>query len=609
MIGRATGATGAAGAVLAVAAVLLVAACTGSANQTPPTADPTRYPFHAPTDPAQQLVVYPTADSRTASPETQISFRNSPIGGIGEVTVVGTKSGAHSGRLSADSDGDGASFYPTTPFTPGETVTVTAGRSILGGAGDSYHFVVSRPLVEPIKYPDEDKDASVVQHFVSAPKIRPPKLTVDLGSLNPSDGDVFLAPKGGPGQDGPEIVDPKMHVLWFLPLHHGLRAYNFRKQTYLGQPVLTWWQGLVTPFGHGHGEGMIYNSSYQPIATVHAGNGYDEDIHEFTITQDNTALITIYEPVHWNETSAGGPQDGIVYDSIFQEIDIPTGNVLDEWHSLDHVPLNDSFKPQTGKKGYDYFHINTLEKDAAGDILVSARTTHTVYNIDPATGDPLWQLGGKHSTFTGAGTVFKSQHDTTWLGPNLIGIFDNGLDFGDNSEKQSRGMIVRLNLSTHTAELVHQYIDPNVPLATSQGSVQLLPSGNVFIGWGSQRYLSQFSYDGKLTFEASLPDHDASYRSYRFAWTGDPLTTPSAVLTGSGSSTAVHVSWNGSTDVASWRVLGGAVAASLAPITTASRAGFETKISLSKSVPFVQVQALDTSGSVIATSAVVKSRS
>jgi Arylsulfotransferase (ASST) len=599
MIGRTTA------GVVAMVAVLTVAACTGSGNQDPPKSghQPTQiinYPSVG-----TQLVVYPTAGSRAASPETQISFRNTTPDSIGSVTVVGSKSGTHSGRMSPDSDGDGASFYPTTPFKPGEKVTVTAGKAILDGNGDSYTFRVSRPLVEPTKYPDETNDSSVVQHFVSAPNLRPPDITVNKGALDPNGGDVFLAPKGGPGQDGPMIVDPSTKLLWFLPLRDGQRAYNFREQMYENQPVLTWWQGLVTPFGHGHGEGVIYNTNYQKIATVKAGNGYFEDIHEFTITPQNTALITIYEPVHWNETSIGGPKNGVVFDSIFEEIDIPTGNVLDEWHSLDHVPLNASYKPQVGKKAYDYIHINTLVMNSAGDILVSGRTTHTVYNIFPPTGKPIWELGGKHSSFTGPGSVFKSQHDATWLGPNLLGIFDNGLDFGNRSEKRSRAMIVRLNLTTKHAYLVHAYTDRDIPLATSQGDVELLPSGNVFVGWGSQRYLTQFTASGQLMFQASLPPHDSSYRTYRFAWSGQPLTQPSVVVVGRSSGATVHVSWNGATAVANWRMLAGDSSSGLVALNTVPRAGFDTAIALDYPEKYVQVQALSSAGTVLGTSAIM----
>ena len=49
------------------------------------------------------------------------------------------------------------------------------------------------------------------------------------------------------------------------------------------------------------------------------------------------------------------------------------------------------------------------------------------------------------------------------------------------------------------------------------------------------------------------------YRAFRFPWSGRPLSPPAvlASLNNTGEETIVHASWNGATDVASWRVLAG----------------------------------------------------
>ncbi len=75
------------------------------------------------------------------------------------------------------------------------------------------------------------------------------------------------------------------------------------------------------------------------MARVRAGNGYDGDHHEFLITPEDTALFTIYHKVPMDLSSVGGPKEGTVLDGIVQEVDIETGEVLFEWHSLDHVGL------------------------------------------------------------------------------------------------------------------------------------------------------------------------------------------------------------------------------------------------------------------------------
>ena len=73
---------------------------------------------------------------------------------------------------------------------------------------------------------------------------------------------------------------------------------------------------------------------------MHAGNGYLADLHEFHITPQGTALLTVFDPIDCNLSSVGGPSGGAVTDSSFQEIDLKTGLVRREWNSLDHVGLS-----------------------------------------------------------------------------------------------------------------------------------------------------------------------------------------------------------------------------------------------------------------------------
>jgi hypothetical protein len=86
-------------------------------------------------------------------------------------------------------------------------------------------------------------------------------------------GDIFIAPEGGYA-NGPEILTTTGQVVWFDPLPNSEAATDFRTQTYLGQPVLTWFQS-----GSSGGTDEVYNDRYQPIATVRAANGYMTNFH------------------------------------------------------------------------------------------------------------------------------------------------------------------------------------------------------------------------------------------------------------------------------------------------------------------------------------------
>jgi hypothetical protein len=201
-----------------------------------------------------------------------------------------------------------------------------------------------------------------------------------------------------------------------------------REQIYRGNPVLTWWQGDVNG-GVGQGEDSIYDSSYRSLATVRASNGLRADLQEFQITPQNTALITAYYPVFWDASPVKGSRRQIVLDSVVQEIDIPTGLALFQWDSLDHVPLTDSFgpRPKRPRTPYDTFHINSVQQDTGGNIVISAPNTWAVYKVSHQTGAIIWRLGGKHSSVKmGRSTVFAFQHDARIRPGGQITIFDDG---------------------------------------------------------------------------------------------------------------------------------------------------------------------------------------
>jgi hypothetical protein len=587
--------------------VVAVVGCTASSHGAEPDATPTHELTVAPRQ-SGSVAIYPLAGTRTAMPATQISLRGVAAGQIGKVTVTGSVSGRHAGTMKPDSDGQGASFYPTTRFTPGEQVTVSTALHLIGGSGTNngtIHFTVCRPISEPLDGPTEKSNPDEVQHFISAPDLQPPKYTVQKNELASDAGRIFLTPKNGSGGDGPMITTPSGRLIWFQPLSGGRRAYVLRVQSYRGKPVLTWWQGLGTHDGHGGGTDYIYDTSYHRVASVHAGNGLLADMHDFTISPNDTALITSYKAMHWNLTSIGGPRDGQVVDSIFQEIDIPTGNVLAEWHALDHVPVANTVATYSSAQPFDYFHINAVTSNGAGQVLVSGRSVSAVFDVDEASGKIIWQLGGTHGDdFTGSGTVFQVQHDARWLTPTELILFDNNHS-GDAATRHSKAKIIKLSLSTHTATLVHSYTDPVIPWANTQGGAQLLANGHVFVGWGSQPYVSEFTAGGTVIYRARLSGANSSFQAFRSSWTATPTTSPVAAATRASGATTVYASWNGATSVASWRVLGGADPTALQSLVTHKIGGFETAIAVPGSPAYVQVQALSSTGAVLGTSVTV----
>jgi len=437
-------------------------------------------------------------------------------------------------------------------------------------------------------------------------QLQPPQVTVLKNGHHLADGLIFIGPKPAPGatapsgQTGPEIIDNQGRPVWFNPIAAPDTATDVRVQQYHGQPVLTYAVGRSTG-GPGHSEGydVILNRHYQQIATVEAGNGLAADQHEFDLTPQGTALITIYHQVPYDLSSVGGPSNGSVLDGVVQEIDVATGKVLFEWHSLDHVPLSDSYQPAPTDPStpYDYFHINSVNLDNDGNLLISARHTSTVYKVDRKTGDVIWRLGGKESDFQlGPGVQFAWQHNALPEGPNTIRIFDNESN-GTPVLPASRVIRVHLDLQAKTATLVSSIQHPDGLSAGSQGNAQLLPGGHTFVGWGQLGRFSEFDSSGNLLWDGALPAGYDSYRAYRSPWVGLPDTDPTAgAERSSGNHVTVDAIWNGATEVDRWVVLAGSHRSGLHPVGSARWNGLDTTIDAHTHSPYVEVIALDDRG-------------
>jgi hypothetical protein len=543
--------------------------------------------------------VFPSPSTSWALPQTQITFRGIPASQIGQVTVVGSSSGAHSGTIEADSDGDGGSFIPNSPFAPGETVTVTTGLNVIGGSGGSFHFGVATPFgtINPMKLPMVPAGSNGVQHFHSQPNLDPASVTINSHSSAAYGGDIFLTPQYGPDQNGPMILDPSGHLIWFDPLGANQLATDFRVQQLGNQPVLTWWQGF-TNNGSGRGEGVIANSAYQQIATVQAGNGIQGmDLHEFLVTPQGDAWIVGVSPVHY-----GGLTKPLM-DAVVQEIDIKTGLVLFEWHALDHVPISESyFNTKTPGFVYDPYHLNSISLDNDGNLIISMRNTWAFYKVDAQTGAIMWTLGSNQNQFKrGAGTQVAFQHDVLVQPDGTFTLFDDG--GGPPTVHHARGLRLAVNETTKAVSVIQQYAHSPALNTNFEGNVQMLPNGDAFVGWGQQPYFTEFNSAGKQIFDARFTSNTSSYRAYRFNWAGQPNTAPDiAAASNNDTTTEVWASWNGATTVSSWRVLAGPSPGSLSTFATVAKNGFETAISASTGMPDFAVQAIGSNGQVLGTS-------
>lgn len=557
------------------------------------------------------VAVSPLAGTGDASPASQISFLGRRGTKVADVRVVGSRSGVHAGALRAYSTGTGDSFLPRRPFLAGERVTVRA-RAGIGAAMQTVRttFAIgTTAAVSQREFPIEPGDPRAVQHYRSEPGLTPSTVTITTPAQpGATPGYLFLAPYQGSGAPGPMIADQSGGLVWFHRLAAGLQATNFRVQTYERKPVLTWWQGRIIEAGFGEGEDVLFDSAYRPVAKIRAGNGYQADLHELRLTPEGTAWIDVFAPIRMNLSAVHGVAAGVITDSVVQEIDIKTGLVMWEWHALGHIPVAESNNPPSRSSyPWDYVHINSVEPGPAGDVLLSARNTWALYDVDIRTGAIRWRLGGRRSSFRVEPRArFYWQHDAQFQPGGLISVFDNGSD--PPEERESRGLLLRPDAARRTVSLIKQFANPTKTLLSeSQGNALALPDGNWLLGYGRLPNVTEFDASGRVVLDATLGKDVQDFDAFLSPWSGRPSTAPTlAVRPAATGALAVAASWNGATEVTSWRVIAGPAPSRLTPVADATKTGFETTIVARTPGPFVAVEALDETGAVLGTSVTVR---
>jgi EmrB/QacA subfamily drug resistance transporter len=450
--------------------------------------------------------------------------------------------------------------------------------------------------------------------FVTAPSLHPPEIRrtqrAPSGQLAP--GYIFttnfydLNEPPIVGQSGPLILDRQLQPVWFQPVSEKLVAANLSLQQYEGKPALAWWQGAVTNTGATEsGEYVVVDQHYRKVASLKAKDGWVLTLHEFAISGDDV-WVTANKNIPMNLSRYGGAYNGALIDSAVQEYNLKTGKLLRTWDAFDHIPLHESQASlPTNGFPWDAYHVNSIELTGNGALLVSMRDTWAAYLVDIDTGKIEWTLGGRNSSFKfGRGAGFQWQHDVQLQPDSTVSLYDDhccqltGGGTYVNPTAPSRGLVLKLDQQTRRATLAAQYTRGADFDAAYMGNAQPLPNGDVFVGWGSEPYFSEHSRSGRLLFEGELPGPNLTYRATLAQWLGLPLSPPVGVARRADGQTTVYASWNGATELASWRVLAGPSAGRLTVVATHAKSGFETAIGVQSYKSF-NVQALSADGRVI----------
>ncbi|KAK3055205.1 hypothetical protein LTR09_003758 [Extremus antarcticus] len=479
--------------------------------------------------------------------------------------------------------------------------------------------------------PDHNQD---FYRFVTRPDIDAPRWNIQKHNESAiAPGYWFLAPYQDPRQKergggwvGPHIYDGNGELIWSgVPMLNGFDAFDFKVSNYKGQDMLS----MI----YRHENGILINSQYEleEELDVQDEHGGRLNMHDFSLAENGTTALmlkTFTRSAEQAELDAADMEyECRVHYYGFEEHDIATGEVLFDWRSQGIVGLEETVFAHRPKLachrdgGLDYIHANALDKFPDGDYLLSARHCNALFKISAKDGSIVWRFGGKKSDFKWNGH-FSGQHHARVRGQNsthtMISFLDNAyVPSAEHvySNDMSRGFLIALRTDQEhmTAETIAQYDHPDGGYAPGRGSYQTLPNGNTYVGWTSYSLFSEYDADGNLILEANLRPELKSYRSYKFPWVGHPAELPSArsvaVSTDRNSTvtTSVHVSWNGATEVATWKVYHTKADGSSEKLLASSpRQGFETALTFPGYAKHVVVEAYDSQGKALGKSDVVK---
>ncbi len=354
---------------------------------------------------------------------------------------------------------------------------------------------------------------------------------------NPTKGQILIAPQERTNNSHGTfliILDERGDVYKYKRIPSG--AHDFKIQT----------NGLITYAldveQGGVGQQSVFYitdttltiiDSVKAVGTDSLGNKLIADGHEFIILPNGNYVFTIKVPQIADMTKYGGKDSAKVVHGMIQELDI-NKNVIWQWRSWDHIPIDDTNNPLTGNL-VRLNHFNTLDYTMNGNFIMGNRTNSEAIKINGKTGDIIWRLGGRDNQFTFIGDNdnnspnYFSPHDIRMLPNGNITLFDNG---NNHNPWFSRAVEYQIDTVNKIATQIWEYRHEPEDIANrNQGSVQRLANGNTLISWGGRAQdstsadITEVAPDGTMTFELTLPPNSATYRALKYPWN---INKPSA---------------------------------------------------------------------------------
>ena len=451
---------------------------------------------------------------------------------LDEAIQVQGDEGDYSGRAKIASDQHTLIFKPDRPFMAGETVHVSIDPQFRSGhaveslnysfqvapvesPGPVYNEDIKEVLAKPTVSASVVGTATVMSNGVSVPSDYPHvEITVND---NPDEGLVFINNVGG--QDFNAMLEHDGSPYWYHRYPDERRDMKVQKN------------GLVTMLvrkGYPFGQGFIaMDNQFSVVDSFHAVAGCATDEHGLQVLENGHYLLFGLRTltIDMSKIVNGGKKNAKVQETGIQEF-TPDGDLIFHWRAWDNFDPIDmiGFSPddQPTDNSFRFPHMNSVDIDDDGHIILSSKRLSEVTKIDRQTGEIIWRLGGANNEFTFVNDPldgFYNQHSVRVLGNGHYTIFDNGCL---HNPQVTRALEYEIDTDNMTATLVWSFVETPPTYAFHMGNVQRLPNGNTFINWAVQNLPKAMEVrpDGSKAYELNYVDRYKTYRAFRFPWDG-----------------------------------------------------------------------------------------
>jgi len=336
-----------------------------------------------------------------------------------------------------------------------------------------------------------------------------PAFTID-SNITTSTGPIFFRNSGTPGDKYMGIMNSDGSEI-FSQAENQVQNFDLQPSGYLSyyDKVDEWF--------------LLMDSAYTIIDTIQGASGLIADFHEFIHLANGNSLLMSEDPQTTDLSSFGGLSNATVVGNVIQIID-DNDVLLFNWRSWDYINLTETSSLLT-TSNVDYVHVNAIDYDLDGNLIISARNLNQVYKIHISTGDFMWRLGGSMGDLTVINDPdqLSLQHDCRILPDGHLTVFDNGVNHSTPLAKAKEYVI---DTAANTATLIWSYAHPYGQPSSKTGNVQRLANGNTFINWGDRggdlnnpnftevNSLGEIVYQFRFTAAASY----SCYRARRHAW-------------------------------------------------------------------------------------------